>query len=230
MERPSKLNSKNIFQFSVVILFSASFFLFQNCGKSVHSELPQASVAVTSTPEPNPLYLMDAAGQNTPFRVSASSGKFSTGTEFYWSAIYPADSTFCSQTISNDNLVASFTCTAAGKIIARLTATETTGDLHEFSLPLVVGANGTFPQPQPQPSPGPAPAPAPAPMPMPAPAPDGAALYSSKCSSCHGPLASSNKRGISRSQLDAALNNVGAMANLRGLTPAERDAIIQSLQ
>lgn len=58
---------------------------------------------------------------------------------------------------------------------------------------------------------------------------DGAALYASNCAGCHGPLATSAKRGRTAAQIQAAINpgGVGAMgtAALRALTPAQVQAI-----
>ena len=69
---------------------------------------------------------------------------------------------------------------------------------------------------------------APATTPTPTPAPDGAALYASDCASCHGALASSSKAGRSAAQIQAAINNVGAMGSIN-LTAAEIQAIADAL-
>ncbi len=59
---------------------------------------------------------------------------------------------------------------------------------------------------------------------------DGAALYTSKCSGCHRPLATSQVRGRSASLITGAISSVGAMSGLRTLTAAEIQAIAAALQ
>ena len=59
---------------------------------------------------------------------------------------------------------------------------------------------------------------------------DGAALYASNCSGCHGPLATSSKRGASATAIsDAIASNRGGMGSIR-LTPAQIAAIAAALQ
>lgn len=76
----------------------------------------------------------------------------------------------------------------------------------------------------------PAQQPAPA-TPVTTPAPvDGAALYASKCASCHRQLASSNKKGTTAAQIQAAItNDIGNMGILSGLTDADIQAIANVL-
>ena len=77
------------------------------------------------------------------------------------------------------------------------------------------------------PTPAPTPAPAPAPTPTPV---DGTALYGTKCASCHGPLATSNKKGTTAARTQTAINgNVGGMGFLSTLTSAEVQAIANAL-
>lgn len=72
---------------------------------------------------------------------------------------------------------------------------------------------------------GPAGGPAPAPLPI-----DGAALYASKCASCHGPLASSDVSGTTVSKTQSAINkNEGNMGTLSNLGAAELQAIANAL-
>lgn len=62
---------------------------------------------------------------------------------------------------------------------------------------------------------------------------DGTALYAANCSSnaCHGPLASSNKRGVTAAQIRTGItNNSGGMGSLSGLTDAQLSAIATALQ
>lgn len=83
--------------------------------------------------------------------------------------------------------------------------------------------------PAPAPSPSPAPAPAPAPAPSPTPV-DGATLYANNCASCHGPLATSSKRGATLARLQSAISgNVGGMGYLSSLSAADVQAIINAL-
>jgi mono/diheme cytochrome c family protein len=83
--------------------------------------------------------------------------------------------------------------------------------------------------PAPAPSPSPAPAPAPAPAPSPTPV-DGATLYANNCASCHGPLATSSKRGATLARLQSAISgNVGGMGYLSSLSAADAQAIINAL-
>jgi mono/diheme cytochrome c family protein len=58
---------------------------------------------------------------------------------------------------------------------------------------------------------------------------DGAALYVTNCSGCHGPLAFSSKRGRTAAQITSAINNVGEMQSI-GLTAAQIAAIAAALQ
>jgi mono/diheme cytochrome c family protein len=58
---------------------------------------------------------------------------------------------------------------------------------------------------------------------------DGAALYASKCGSCHGALATSSKRGRTAAQIQAAIGNINAMNSLSSLAPAQVQAIAAAL-
>ncbi len=58
---------------------------------------------------------------------------------------------------------------------------------------------------------------------------DGVALYASNCSSCHGALASSSKRGATASQIQTGISIVGAMSSLSNLTSAQVQAIAAAL-
>jgi len=61
--------------------------------------------------------------------------------------------------------------------------------------------------------------------------PNGATLYNSYCSStsCHGPLATTNKPGRTATQIQNAINTVGAMSSLTSLTSAQITAIAAAL-
>ena len=62
------------------------------------------------------------------------------------------------------------------------------------------------------------------------PAGEGAALYGSHCASCHGPLATSTKRGATASRTQGAIGaNVGGMGYLSMLTTPQVDAIAAAL-
>ncbi len=59
---------------------------------------------------------------------------------------------------------------------------------------------------------------------------DGAALYSSDCSGCHGSLATSGKKGASISQIQNAIaHNMGGMGAYRSLTADQLQAIVSAL-
>src|SRR5512135_603380 len=59
---------------------------------------------------------------------------------------------------------------------------------------------------------------------------DGAALYSSKCSGCHGSLATSGKKGASISQIQNAIShNMGGMEAYTSLTTEQLQAIMTAL-
>ncbi|MEJ2699565.1 MAG: c-type cytochrome [Desulfuromonadales bacterium] len=58
---------------------------------------------------------------------------------------------------------------------------------------------------------------------------DGVALYTNNCSGCHGPLASSEKTGRTATQIQDAINTVGAMKSLSSLTYAQIQAIADVL-
>lgn len=85
-------------------------------------------------------------------------------------------------------------------------------------------ANALAPVPAP-------PAPTPVPDPVPAPTPvDGAALYTTNCANCHGPVATSNKLGTTAALTQAAIDkNIGGMGYLSTLTSAEVQAIADAL-
>ena len=56
--------------------------------------------------------------------------------------------------------------------------------------------------------------------------PDGAKLYAQNCASCHGPLASTTKKGRTAPQIQTAIDsNTGGMGGLKSLTPAQVAAI-----
>ncbi|MEE9491969.1 MAG: hypothetical protein V3W04_01135 [Gammaproteobacteria bacterium] len=68
--------------------------------------------------------------------------------------------------------------------------------------------------------------------PVPPPVITGEGLYAANCASCHGPLASSTKRGRSVGQIMAAISSVSSMNrlnNLTGLTNTEITAIAEAL-
>jgi mono/diheme cytochrome c family protein len=58
---------------------------------------------------------------------------------------------------------------------------------------------------------------------------NGAALYTTNCSSCHGPLATSSKRGMTAAQIQSAIQSVGAMSSLSKLTAVQIQAIASAL-
>ncbi|MGB4783020.1 c-type cytochrome, partial [Candidatus Methylomirabilis sp.] len=70
-----------------------------------------------------------------------------------------------------------------------------------------------------------------APAPAPAPAPtDGATLYGTKCSGCHGPLATSGVKGKSAQLIQNAINNnLGGMGTLKSLTADQVSSIAGAL-
>jgi mono/diheme cytochrome c family protein len=70
----------------------------------------------------------------------------------------------------------------------------------------------------------------PAPTPTPTPTPtDGAALYTTYCSGCHGPLATSGHRGATVSQIQTGINTISGMMSLSTLTSAQIQAIATAL-
>ncbi|HEY4743458.1 MAG TPA: cytochrome c, partial [Desulfuromonadaceae bacterium] len=58
---------------------------------------------------------------------------------------------------------------------------------------------------------------------------DGAALYTADCSGCHGPLASSSKKGATAAQIQTGISSVSAMKSLSTLTTAQVQAIAAAL-
>src|SRR5512135_2400213 len=59
---------------------------------------------------------------------------------------------------------------------------------------------------------------------------DGAALYSSDCSGCHGSLAASGKKGASVSQIQNAIShNMGGMGAYASLTADQLQSIVTAL-
>lgn len=65
--------------------------------------------------------------------------------------------------------------------------------------------------------------------PTPTPSTNGATLYSTHCSSCHGSLSSSQVRGSSASSIQSAINSVSQMAGLKSLTSTQISAIASAL-
>jgi mono/diheme cytochrome c family protein len=68
--------------------------------------------------------------------------------------------------------------------------------------------------------------------PTPAPTPastDGAALYTTYCSSCHGSLAASTKTGRTATQIQTAIGSVGSMSSLSNLATTQVQAIASAL-
>jgi mono/diheme cytochrome c family protein len=54
---------------------------------------------------------------------------------------------------------------------------------------------------------------------------DGYALYAANCASCHNPIATSTKIGVSASAIQSAISGVGAMESLSTLSTAQIQAI-----
>jgi mono/diheme cytochrome c family protein len=70
----------------------------------------------------------------------------------------------------------------------------------------------------------------PTPTPTPTPASDGAALYTANCAGCHGPLATSSKKGITLARLQSAIsNNTGGMGMFSALSAADLQAVVTAL-
>ncbi len=66
-------------------------------------------------------------------------------------------------------------------------------------------------------------------MPNPPAAQDGASLYATYCSSCHGPLATSSKQDATAADIQSAITNLGAMNSLSSLTQQQIQAIAAAL-
>jgi len=58
---------------------------------------------------------------------------------------------------------------------------------------------------------------------------DGAALYTTDCSSCHGPLATSSKKNATAAQIQSGISSIGAMGQFSSLTTAQIQAIAAAL-
>jgi len=71
--------------------------------------------------------------------------------------------------------------------------------------------------------------PAPAPAPEPGAPADGAALYASRCASCHGALENSAKAGATAADIDTAISGITAMASLGDLNAEQIAAIVSVL-
>jgi len=70
-------------------------------------------------------------------------------------------------------------------------------------------------------------APTPAPTPTPTPTTDGAALYAANCAGCHGPLATSSKKGATAAQIQSRMDAPPFAS--RALTSAEVQSIAEAL-
>ncbi|HEX9079928.1 MAG TPA: c-type cytochrome, partial [Desulfuromonadaceae bacterium] len=58
---------------------------------------------------------------------------------------------------------------------------------------------------------------------------DGAALYTSDCAGCHGPLATSSKKGATATLIQTGISSVSAMSSLSSLSTAQIQAIAAAL-
>ncbi len=58
---------------------------------------------------------------------------------------------------------------------------------------------------------------------------DGAGLYATYCSGCHGPLATSGHRGATVAQIQTGINTISGMMSLSTLTAAQLQAISDAL-
>jgi mono/diheme cytochrome c family protein len=58
---------------------------------------------------------------------------------------------------------------------------------------------------------------------------DGSALYAADCAGCHGPLASSTKRGATAALIQTGISTIGAMNSLSALSTQEIQAIANAL-
>ena len=156
--------------------------------------------------------------ENLTFQIS--NAQLSQEVHFLWSHALVVSGVSQLQTCIEENGAAAATyilnCSQTGALQVSLAISDQGGLLASDSMSWNVEKN--LPPNQPAPSPTPVP-----------PAVDGAALYSQKCQSCHGGLVSNNISNKSLSGIVKAIQSVGDMRSLSGLSSAETLAISNSL-
>ncbi|OGW34238.1 MAG: hypothetical protein A2010_01370 [Nitrospirae bacterium GWD2_57_9] len=158
--------------------------------------------------------------KNIPAAVDSLRAKLSPLFEQYKTAQDPITDTFRADHTGMDKMFDEVTIEVSGGNIAVM---NHTGGMI-FSAPVADVPAGTF-HPENMPGmPGTGPAPAPAPV------QDGALLYSTNCSGCHGSLAVTGKRGATAARIQAAITGkIGGMGGLSTLTAAQIQAIADVL-
>src|SRR5665213_3986118 len=142
------LNKAIYLRMGLPLVALAGLFLFQNCSSRHENinDLTQQSVVS----DPNPLILEDQAKENTPFRMTLPAADISTGTEYYWTALYLSGPA-CTQSLSTDGSIATFTCSQLRAVVVNLVATATDGTMNTYNMNIMVGdgTTGTPPTPLP---------------------------------------------------------------------------------
>lgn len=206
-------------------LLSVIMAFFQNCaqGGFEASRFGNGTASLSSTSEPTGDQLLKVEGVSFPtggtpvIQVFADLGLVKNVKSVLWDNSFKNDSTYCDQTTAVSRVRTDFLCPGAGKLTIFLIVTFNDGSQKTYSRELQVDSHLIPDDPTPPPGP-------PASI-------NGATLYTTNCSGCHGALAVSAKRGINLSRLNSALSSVGTMTSLAGsLSSEQRQAIVNALQ
>lgn len=162
----------------------------------------------------NPVTLPSAAGTVTPGIPTGSQGQPTVD----GAALYAASCAGCHGSLTSSAKKGASAARIQSAISAGIGGMGSLTSLNTQEVQAIATALG-----------GAIPAPPPAPATPPA-SPDGAALYAAQCAACHGPLASSTKKGMNLSRLQTAINsNLGGMGFLSTMSATDMTAIVTSL-
>lgn len=207
------MNRFNLF-FTVFISLTLTLVLGQACGKfeSVSIEASENGDEVNKSAAKITLDPASLLTKESPIRVYNEISDYPAGTQILWDHQFGNGLTYCEQTTSLNRTSTVFVCPSTGTLKVFLVVITPLGEEQVTSIELQISDQIT------------------APTPTPPPQISGSGLYNQYCSGCHGPLASSTKRGTSISALNNAISSVSTMRGLSSLTSAERQAIVDALR
>lgn len=203
---------------AIFVTALASTMLFQNCGQFASdneaslSSFAEASGGIVLLTSPRAGYAIEAR---------AKTSYFPSGSQLLWDHEFGDGTSYCEQTTSSDRASTVFLCPTEGILKIMVIAVDASGNEMSDVLTTVVAADdGTIPT-----------------TPTPAES-SGAQLYTSYCLGCHrgsesnGKITGSQKQNVTLARLNSAIGNASFTMDtsaLRGLTPAERQKIVDAL-
>lgn len=231
--------------FTVSLFAGLMVLSFQNCGdrfqavgtvqsgSAVFSSTNSSGLKVTGERASMTSYGLVSVAKGTTFHIEAGMGLIADPTLVQWENIYSDGMLFCEQTTKVDKSGADFTCPYDGLVTIILSTENLNGGNPDMKVVQVVVGQVTGDPRAPIPGglrndPGKVPfdsTPTPTPTPV-----TGESLYYNNCMSCHGPAATTSKRGITRARLDSAIASVPVMKGLSTLSSSERDLIVNALK